>query len=309
MKEFDIYLRERLTKCDIIVYSIPYRDGITVFDRMILESCLENYILQKFVAVQTGSELVSHIDRMIKTCYERLNFGMTIGASAEVSIFFPIYPNHVSMELTSEVAKVLANTFEKAENSLVFAADPLLLYYGKSVGSGSSSLVLNQSIRNTLKNSIEQFTNGIAFTSSLGELSKLGVEQYKDGIIFVAELTNLCYRVHQMGETALQLAASIQEIELHYSLGGGGSDIVLDAGVDDTVMNKYFAAETAIRIIAEVTELISQYMEMPVQAIVFGAEAGSMLRRFRLLGEVDDDALSAMDEVTLDELDYIVLEE
>lgn len=41
-KEFDIYLNKRLTECDIIVYSIPFRDG---FDRdeasMILESCLD----------------------------------------------------------------------------------------------------------------------------------------------------------------------------------------------------------------------------------------------------------------------------
>lgn len=30
MKEFDIYLNKRLTECDIIVYSIPYRDRLTV---------------------------------------------------------------------------------------------------------------------------------------------------------------------------------------------------------------------------------------------------------------------------------------
>ena len=47
-KEFDIYLNERLHQCDIIVYSIPYRDGLTVMERLILETCLESYTLQKF---------------------------------------------------------------------------------------------------------------------------------------------------------------------------------------------------------------------------------------------------------------------
>ncbi len=42
-KEFDIYLNKRLTECDIIVYSIPFRDGLTATNRMILESCLESY--------------------------------------------------------------------------------------------------------------------------------------------------------------------------------------------------------------------------------------------------------------------------
>lgn len=34
-KEFDIYLNKRLTECDIIVYSIPFRDGLTATNRMI----------------------------------------------------------------------------------------------------------------------------------------------------------------------------------------------------------------------------------------------------------------------------------
>ena len=51
-KEFDIYLNDRLTQCDTIVYSIPYRDGLTVMNRLILETCLESYTLQKFIAVQ-----------------------------------------------------------------------------------------------------------------------------------------------------------------------------------------------------------------------------------------------------------------
>ena len=84
MKEFDIFLNKRLTECDIIVSAIPYRDGLTIVNRMILECCLEAYLLHKFVAVQAGSELTSHIDRMIKTCHEKLNFGQEL-AQGETS--------------------------------------------------------------------------------------------------------------------------------------------------------------------------------------------------------------------------------
>ena len=87
-KEFDIYLNNRLTQCDIIVYSIPYRDGLTVMNRLILETCLESYTLQKFIAVQSGSMLVSHIDKMIKTCLERLNHGIVLGTSAEFQVHY-----------------------------------------------------------------------------------------------------------------------------------------------------------------------------------------------------------------------------
>ena len=81
-KEFDIYLNNRLTECDILVYSIPYRDGLTAIHKLILESCIESYTLQKFVAIQTGSELVHHIDEMLKTCYERLSYATELDVTA-----------------------------------------------------------------------------------------------------------------------------------------------------------------------------------------------------------------------------------
>lgn len=40
-KEFDIFLKRHVIECDLLVYSIPYRDGISVTDRLILDAALE----------------------------------------------------------------------------------------------------------------------------------------------------------------------------------------------------------------------------------------------------------------------------
>ena len=98
-KEFDIYLNKRLTECDIIVYSIPFRDGLTATNRMILESCLESYTLQKFIAVETGSELVSHIDKMIKTCNERLHMASTWDIDLEFQTHYVLNPVPTVIEI------------------------------------------------------------------------------------------------------------------------------------------------------------------------------------------------------------------
>ena len=102
VKEFDIYLKRRITECDLIVYSLPYRDGLTATNRIILESCIESYTLQKFVAMQFGSELVSHIDKMIKTCYERLNWGTAISADAVFQTHYIMNPEAGAVELAVE---------------------------------------------------------------------------------------------------------------------------------------------------------------------------------------------------------------
>ena len=46
-KEFDIFLKKHIIECDLLIYSIPYRDGISVTDRLILNAALESYSLYK----------------------------------------------------------------------------------------------------------------------------------------------------------------------------------------------------------------------------------------------------------------------
>lgn len=41
VKEFDIYLKRRITECDLIVYSLPYRDGLTATNRIIWKAALK----------------------------------------------------------------------------------------------------------------------------------------------------------------------------------------------------------------------------------------------------------------------------
>ena len=65
-KEFDIFLKKHIIECDLLIYSIPYRDGISVTDRLILNAALESYSLYKFVAVQTGSLLTKIVQRAVE---------------------------------------------------------------------------------------------------------------------------------------------------------------------------------------------------------------------------------------------------
>lgn len=142
VKEFDIYLKRRITECDLIVYSLPYRDGLTATNRIILESCIESYTLQKFVAMQFGSELVSHIDKMIKTCYERLNWGTAISADAVFQTHYIMNPEAGAVELAVEDIPALETMFAEAESCMVLNAAPLLANIAKSLGHGHTAIAL-----------------------------------------------------------------------------------------------------------------------------------------------------------------------
>ena len=117
-KEFDIYLSERLTECDIIVYSLPYRDGLSALNRMVLDSCIESYTLYKFVAVQTGSKLVSRIDSMLKTCYEMLNCAMPIDATADFKVYYSSNTECDGLEIIAGDTQFSESMFAEADDAI-----------------------------------------------------------------------------------------------------------------------------------------------------------------------------------------------
>lgn len=306
-KEFDIYLNKRLTECDIIVYSIPYRDGLTAVNKLILESCLENYILQKFVAVQTGSELVSHIDKMIKTCYERLGISAQIDVSAEFQTHYTTYPTGAAIDICAADIASSATVFAQAECALQINAAPLLAFVGKSVGKGFAVIEPDVDLKNILKQSILTVRPPMEIGANVTGTSEQNFLQVDSSAELTADLANLCYRITTAGNTAVQVAANVLGTEFHYSLGFGASAIAFDSAVTGELMYKYEAANEALHILSSITESIIQYMAPSDGSILLNVAMEPILKRYRLLGEMDADALSAYDDMTLEEIDFVIL--
>ena len=309
MKEFDIYLNKRLTECDIIVYSIPYRDGLTAINQMILESCVESYTLTKFVALQTGSELVAHIDDILKICQEKLNYGVTIGASAEFETHKALYSDEAPIVISANNIKMLANSFIQVNNAMQFGVQPIDAFLAKPLGRGRSEIEFDAEIIDTLKHSIEKGNAPIEFGAEVG---KTNVQYFSDpeaGLPIGAELVNLCYRIYDTVETAMQITAQVLDTEIHYSLGAGESGIEFGSEVADGGDSaiKHMVIENVVGLLSTVTESIRQFMAPETSAICYGTEAAFILKRCRLLEEMDGDNIATYDNMTLEEVDYVIL--
>ena len=306
-KEFDIYLNNRLTQCDIIVYSIPYRDGLTAMNKLILESCIEEYTLMKFIAMQTESELVSHIDEMLKTCLERLSLGVDINASAKFNVLYAARPEPALIEISADDVKMLATSFTDANSALQITAAPLLAYIGKSVGNGESTIVFDVQASET-KYSVERTPSTMELDA---DIEKINTQNFLDigcSVPIVSEVANLCYRISTAVDTAMAITAAVLGTEIHFSLGSGESAVVLnaDVGGGDTV-TKYMAIENTVSILTDVTESITQFMHPTESPMLFGMDAESIIKRYRLLGEMDADTLAFYDDMTLEEVDFVIL--
>ena len=307
-KEFDIYLNNRLTECDILVYSIPYRDGLTAIHKLILESCIESYTLQKFVAVQTGSELVHHIDEMLKTCYERLSYATELDVTATFQTHYSLYSDTAGIIMSAECVETLSNLFAKAESAMQLTAQPVMAYTGKSGGNAESSLVINAALEKDIKNSLLTVAPVVEIETSVLGTNKRSAISVSPGIDIACELTNLCYRFYNGAQAVIQMAADVLATELHYSLGEGISAIELSADIGDgDCSTKYEEFETVVIFVAEVVEAIRQFMHPELHSIAIGIVVDPIMKRHRLLSEMDADNLSAYDDMLLEEIDYVII--
>lgn len=142
-KEFDIYLNRRLTECDILVYSIPYYDSLTVRERLILNSCIRQYTLIKYVAAESDLELRSHIDKMIKVCREKLNESAVVSSKVkgtQKKAFFVALPG---MVVDSADFDLFYRIYNKASTKMTVESNIHDIDLHLSMGGGSSGLTID----------------------------------------------------------------------------------------------------------------------------------------------------------------------
>lgn len=306
-KEFDIYLNNRLTQCDIIVYSIPYRDGLTVMNRLILETCLESYTLQKFIAVQSGSMLVSHIDKMIKTCLERLNHGVVVGTSAEFQVHYSLRPQESALVLSEEQLKTTANVYASAESALQLSSSSVSAYVKRPFGRGQFGIEIKSSVESAFKRDLERASSQLELCAEAFKMKKRASEKVDAPIAIGTEMTDLLYRLYDTSTMAIEIAAQAVETEIHFSLGRGSFPIVLDNKVLGEQMTKFMAMKSAVEVLSSVTGSLIQFMISNPAALEIVSEADAIIKRHRLLQEMDSDTLSTYDDMSLNDVDYVII--
>lgn len=149
-KEFDVCLNNRLTECDVIVYSIPYRDGLTVMDKLTLQACFESLLIQKFIAVHTQSSLVSDIDCLIKACAMRLDHRVSLTDQLGNLQSASSFAADNSVVLTDEVHDLLYRIEYEAEAAIQLSSKVKTLESSLSFGRTVDSIQLDDLIVATL---------------------------------------------------------------------------------------------------------------------------------------------------------------
>lgn len=306
MKSFDIYLRDRLTECDILISSLTlYDDGWSADSRMILESCLEKYLLYKVIAVQTGSELVSHIDEMIKTCYEKLRLKTHIGASAEFTENVWPHTDGSAMVLGAKKVKLKACTYEQFVDQVEMAVEQLSPLVTKYLYT-EAVLPIGANVDEMVKTGYIAPEAGVVVSARVAD-SKQVFDTALSEMELDADMKDLLYRVYCAGEHVMQVAATVAQTNAVKRLDAN-AEMEVSADVE-IAGEKYAEAEVQMLMLIDITGILMKLIRPDESALVLDATASSMLRRKRKLTEIDGYDPMPGGTDTLGSLDFIVLEE
>lgn len=307
-KEFDIFLKKHIIECDLLIYSIPYRDGISVTDRLILNAALESYSLYKLVAVQTGSLLTAHIDEMIKLCKERLSIGMTFGASAEIKVHNNLYIQNDPIVFDTPAVETIELVMNEFNNGLILTAGDIDTQVALSAGKVNLALLLNADVKGTQKTSLIRADSGFFLNSDIREVNQRNYIETDAALEMGATLQSLCYQLTIEASAAFELMAMVVGTEIRHSLGRWYNGLAIGVNVKGTSSQKFERAEAIIRLMENAAGTLVKVLYPKDGGMALDvADANFGLKRYRLLKEIDDLELRDIDDMTLNELDWVEL--
>ena len=299
MREYDIYIKKRLTEGKLIVQSIPYRDGVSATNRILLETMLAYYTLQKFVAASTESAFVTEIDDLLATVHEII--GNSVEIKIDADFFATVKENGIGIETSEAVA--FERSFFDVQNTMQFQLSDAVSGIKVALGTGENKLGIEVAYRDDLKTDFEKVNEAVGIETSEADSAKHDFETIDHAIVLDSGALDLFYRYSTAVTAAFSIAIDLADIEIHWSLGGGSNEIEIVTMEDGNFATKFITVDQATAIVSELTATLNQLFSVD-GSIVMQTDASAGLKRYRLLEDIDPYDLADINNLSLDELDY-----
>lgn len=311
MKEFDIYLRNRLTQCDIIVNSMPFREGTTVFHRLVLDCCLQGLLSYEQLAIENQSVLASEISAMIKAVLTRIDACVCLGSELSLAEDKLLGELRDGLALDTVLDKLNEIKSTQVDGDIALSSSLLAMSSEKQIGRLSSGLVLSSSLRGILKLCMMRIADGVKLGTSVGETAIQKMTFVGNCVSLNSDLVDLLYQAYIDGElvNGTALDSVVENIELTVVVPLIESGLVLGSAVEGTLAQVESGSESGLVLGAEAdpTALVSAgAMESTISLASFLSIAMTALRK---ISEMDDLYVSDFDGMSISDVDYITLDD
>lgn len=301
---YDIYLRKRLTEFNLIIKNLPNRDGMIIYNRLYLDAMVNYLSLQKKIIGRNNTSLSLEIDHVIEKIFNIFSNGMWLDASVEMFAGKPIDGSNTAF-LDSKISDVYEESFAMFQNFTNMVANVAQYDLSKSIGSGASTMYLSAESVNTLKEAFEKLHHTPILNA---EVTTSAVKQIGGNWKTVLKTSefSIFYMLAIQAEAVMNLLCSA-DTELWYSLGAAENYMVLSVENSSVQSEKFMTYQNFLPLITEINGMLECFITPLGGNLLLSSALNASMRRPRVFSEVDDLTWADLDNLTLDELDYVVL--
>lgn len=310
MQTFDVYLKKRLTEIDVTISQLVQRDTFSMYDWLNLLCSMNELEIMKCIKVDSDLELNAKVDDLLEIVHEKISSEMQL--QANVDLLSQVKAEmEAGMELSVSEADTLVNSFTEVDSALEISADRLDYYIAHSFGSVEFDMSLIAGQVETLKHSLEKFQTGFAIDVNSEFASQKKVELDDVDLYLVVAPTDIFYMLAIGGNAITNMYASqLGDYALKAVLHDVESEMYSSAEATAIFHStKYIEIENALFSCVDMTGVLISLIHSAESEMVMSCEASIGLKRYRLLSEMDDLTLADFDNMTLNEVDYVILAE
>lgn len=268
-------------------------------------SLLDIQISRSLGRGESGFIINSSVDGTLKVSHlADIQSGFMLQSEAEFVPRILARPIQGGIVISAAPMRSTLQKMTKGENSIIFSseADAILSH---SLGRMESGFVIKSNSPSMSKHSFFNGESGFVLDAAPLDTKCLNRFTVDNGILLTAELKNLCYLVCLDIDNGIVLdtEAAGTLIKVLY---GAESGIILGTEAS-AAATKAIRAESGIVLDTEATGIPVKVMKPEESGIVIDSEATADSKRYRLLEELDNLELKDIDDMTLEELDWVWL--
>lgn len=282
MREFDISIRTPPEGC-IVVYMLPYQGYLSPEGlRILLESTIKEQSI-KFIRAPNKIALKSNISKATLNIFEKYNNPIEIEAGGVLA----------DSLWTRDGVDIL--TRDGVEIESVERIKKLFISEIKTIKPEAASIRMDAG----------GMVSGTLQTDDYEDILTRNGEEITAYMI-QPDVALFYKRIHETEGSTIEIASQLSDI-LKHSFEDVHGGLAINSLMTDIVKCDYEIFDDDIQIHSSMGSLIAYDQITAKSDVELGADVEIAMARYRKLFEVDDDALASIDDMTLDNIDYIIL--
>lgn len=309
MQSFDVYLKKRLTEIDVTITQLVQRDSFSIYDWLYIYATLDDIEVRKSLKVNASMTLDTILDDILEIVAEKIHNELYVDVDMDL-VNQVITGGETEMVLSASELDIIEKSFTGGDSSLEITVDPLDYYIAHSFGKVEFDMKLLVNELDTLKYSFEKIVADMELSEDIDFASIKNIGLDESEMFLDVDPMNIFYLLTIAGKAITYMSASpIEKYILKKVLYGAESEMYLSANTDtDWQLQKFIGIDNPLNLLADMTEVLIQFVSGQSE-MYLNCEASAGLKRYRLLAEMDDLTLSDFDNMTLNEVDYVILAE